>query len=427
MSVTRGGSLIAAVCIAAGIACGAVDQAPRFTREIPWHGRGIWLKADTHIHTEFSDGKYSVEDVIARAAGFGCQVVAITDHLDGELDAATPEYFAAIDAARRAHSEMIVLAGGEWSIPPWGGDEHATVLVHPAVERKLVEFKRDYDDYERPTHDPALAGRALQWLAAQAAVEREPPVIIYEHPSRADDRSAANGADMRAWRSVNDLFIGFAGAPGHQGIVPAGDYHKEQTIDRWDPVVARPGDAWDMLLADGLDLWGAYAPSDFHTDGGTLKDRWPCQFSATWLYAPRRDAAAVLQAFRAGSFFAEHGGIVREAELRVSAPGLPRPAIAGEAIAVPRAASVTVDLSFRATGTTWSGASSRVDRVQLITVDATGTRIAVDERHDGQPMLTRSLQVPPGGLVIRARGYADTSAGDRLAFYTNPVRVTSPR
>ena len=104
-------SIIAASVLAlAASACGSEVAAPRFVREIPWHGRGVWLKADTHIHTEFSDGGYDLRDVVAKAAGHGCDVVAVTDHLDVNLDAATPEYFAAIEAARNAHPQMAILA-----------------------------------------------------------------------------------------------------------------------------------------------------------------------------------------------------------------------------------------------------------------------------------------------------------------------------
>src|SRR4051794_17970772 len=83
---------------------------------------------------------------------------------------------------------------------------------------------------------------------------------------------------------------------------------KAQSVDRWDPAVARLGDAWDTLLAGGLDVWAAHAPSDFHNaDPNDLNDYWPGQFSETWLYAPERTHAGALRALRAGTFFAAHG------------------------------------------------------------------------------------------------------------------------
>ena len=158
------------------------------------------------------------------------------------------------------------MGGMEWNLPPWGGDEHATVFVPVSKERRLTEFKASFDDYGRDKHEAALAVAGLQWLAAQATDGATKPVVTYEHPSRKDAKSMENVDDMRAWRKVNDVVIGFSGAPGHQGKPPIGGYnYNEKPIDRWDPVAARPGDAWDTLLNGGLDIWGAYAPSDFHT------------------------------------------------------------------------------------------------------------------------------------------------------------------
>ena len=77
-----------------------VTAATRFTRRVPWAGAGVWLKAETHTHTKFSDGSSSVDELADRAVANGCDVLAITDHSDANLKAATPEYHDAIRAAR---------------------------------------------------------------------------------------------------------------------------------------------------------------------------------------------------------------------------------------------------------------------------------------------------------------------------------------
>src|SRR5262249_21918772 len=144
----------------------AVSEAPaEFVRQIPWAGHGTWIAADTHIHTVFSDGGSTGAAVVAKAAEYGCQAVAITDDKDGNLKAATPEYAAAITAARAANPRMVIVAGVEWNIPPFGGDEHAVVLVPPGNHEwtTLAEFKRRFDDYHRPDHDSLDAVEALKW------------------------------------------------------------------------------------------------------------------------------------------------------------------------------------------------------------------------------------------------------------------------
>lgn len=418
--------MIAVAALSAG-ALRAQPGAARFVREVPWSGTGVWLKIDTHTHTNFSDGARTVDEVLNRATVYGCDAVAITDHTDLNLKAATPEYFNAIEKARKARPNMIVFAGVEWNIPPANGEQHVTVLVAPELEKQLTTFKQLFDDFNRPSRDRRSAAEGLRWLAANAtSTDGIAPVAVYEHPSRRAERSIDNVADMKAWRAVNDIVIGFSGAPGHQGTTPIGTYaFKEVPIDRWDPVAARIGDAWDTVLQDGLDVWAAYAPSDFHSANlADQADYWPGQFSETWVYAPERSSVGVLQALHAGSFFANHGRIVREVELHVTAPGLSRPAGAGEVVSVPKSAEVTVDLSIKVPAEAWRPGRNHVDLVEIIAVDQSGASVIAQGRPaEAGPAIAKTVHVPDGGIVFRARGFSLLETRTRLAFYTNPVRV----
>jgi hypothetical protein len=308
---------IAAVVVAAtsGAAIGLVARsqgarpavrAASFVVATPWAGHGTWLAGDLHAHTTFSDGKYAPADVANHAVGFGCGVVTITDHSDDNLNAASLEYADAIRAVRASHPGLVVPAGVEWNVPPFGGDEHAVLLLPSSDNewRVLAEFKRRFDDLHRPSHDPALATEALRWLAANGAAGGVPPVVIDNHPSRKKAPEAAVPS-MVGWRQANDLFIGFEGGPGHQRAPVIGSYRPEvPTIDRWDPVVAEVGGAWDRLLQQGLNVWGAETVSDFHNDDpGPFHDYWPCEFAETWFYVPEPTTAGVLRAARAGAFF----------------------------------------------------------------------------------------------------------------------------
>jgi hypothetical protein len=416
--------LLVALGLAVLLACSGksigAQNTPKLIREIPWADSGVWLRADTHVHTTFSDGSSTVEEVVSRAEVNGLDVIAITDHLDRNLKAATPAYFAAIEAARRAHPRMIVLAGAEWNIPPWGGDEHAVVLVPRDAESELGAFKAMFDDLDRNSHEPALADDGLRWLEAHATRADVTPVIVYEHPSRRAEQSLQRAQVLERWLSVNSLVVGFSGAPGHQGKAPFGGYKNEMTIDRWDPVAARVGGAWDSLLQDGHDVWAAYAPSDFHNDAPTdAADLWPGEFSSTWLYSPDRTQAGVLRSLRAGSFFADHGQLVREVRISVSTPGLARAAQAGEVARTAASAAVRVDVRFKP-----ASREANVEEVEVIGITRDGARVVANERPT-ESAATFSTAAPRGGIVFRARGYYTTSDGARLAFYTNPVRVVT--
>ncbi|QDU38456.1 putative hydrolase [Maioricimonas rarisocia] len=416
-----------------GLLCmGCMEESPpaRFTRQIEWIGKGQWLKADTHLHTKFSDGAHTVSEVVARGAGHGCDVLAVTDHADRALGAATPEYAEAIEVARREHPNLLILAGLEWNVPPWDGDEHATVLMPAGPDEflQLADFKKQFDDYGRDSHDAALADAALTWLALQVDRDGIAPVVIYNHPSRKDARSIENVADLQRWRGINELVIGFSGAPGHQAGEPLGAYeYREFPIDRWDPAAARVGDAWDALLQAGIDVWAARAPSDFHKVAPSgVSDYWPGEFSETWMYVPDRTAAGVLRAFHAGSFFAAHGHIIREVRLVVVAPGLERPAESGEAIEVAVGTDLDISVEGLVPDFDWSGMANRIDLVELIAITPDMARVVAEqEPASGTRLLSTTIPVPQGGLVLRARGRRRVADGPDLMFYTNPIRVVA--
>jgi hypothetical protein len=400
---------------------------PRFVRQIEWAETGRWLKVDTHLHTGFSDGGHEVAVLIAHAREHGCDAVAITDHADAKLSAATPEYAQAIVEARRRFPDMIILAGLEWNVPPDGGDTHATLLVPPGQrEWELLDtFKRRFDDYGREQHDVALADEAMKWLVEQSPEVGPGPILFYNHPSRKRERSMDLVAPFKRLRKAGDLLVGFSGAPGHQASQVVGAYKSqkgtEKLLHRWDPAAARLGDAWDTLLADGLDVWAARAPSDFHN---TKMDYWPGQFSETWLYAPDKSAAGVLKALRAGCFFGCHGHIVRQVELLVHTPGLPRPAIPGEVIQVAERSPLRVTLRFKTAERDWQDMPSHVDHVELIAITSKGAEIVTRRKlQSGSESLEFELDAPAGGVVLRARGGRTMSDNSKLMFYTNPIRV----
>ncbi len=418
----------AIVAIAVAFAVGsafAIQQwtRPRFERQLSWAGSGVWLKAETHVHSKFSDGGHTIEQLAERAAANGCDVLAITDHTDGNLKAATPEYHAAIAAARTRVPQLVILTGIEWNVPPGKGQDHAVVLLPVGLEDAAVigEFKQKFDDENKEGENPELAEAAFAWLRS-GTTGSVLPVMFLNHPGRRAPDIDAVGKQL-AWLSEigQGVFVGAEGAPGHQKARPLGAYGGAlKPDDRWDPAIAPPGAAWDRQLQGGKPMWGALATSDFH--GESNGDYWPCEFSATWLYARERSAGAALEALRAGSFFGVHGDIAREVQLTLTAEGLPRPAMAGESVRLPSGAELTLEVRATVPPADWAGQPNQIDRVELIAV----TRDSAEVVHSG-PLADGGLRyrmtAPAGGLVIRARGRRVVEDGPDLQFYTNPIVV----
>ena len=280
-------------------------------------------------------------------------------------------------------------------------------------------------DLDKKGENPELATEALQWLRAHSDGPDDLPVIFLNHPGR---RAKDVEAVWHEWsflaKEGAGIVVGAEGAPGHQNAKPLGAYGGAIVPeDRWDPSVVAPGAAWDRLLQQGQDAWGALASSDFHAESNG--DYWPCQFSYTAIYAPDRSEAGVLRALRAGSFVGVHGGIVRSAELRVMSPGLERPALAGESIRVAAGAALSVDLVMDIPGTDWSGAANHIDAIDLIGISKDGARIVASGTPGADGRWHSEVTTPAGGIVLRARGRRVIDDGPDLLFYTNPVRVTA--
>lgn len=415
---------LAVAAAGAGLAYQARSARPRFERQIAWAGAGVWLKAETHVHTKFSDGG-PFDAVIDHAMANGCDVLAITDHTDGNLIAATPEYHAAIAAARARAPNMTILTGIEWNVPPGKGQDHAVVLFPPELDDAVItgEFKTRFDDFNKEGENPELAVEAFEWLRARAKGASAPVVMFLDHPSRrAPDIAAVDRQISWLARIGASVFAGAEGAPGHQHADPLGAYGKAlKPEDRWDPAIAPPGQAWDRALARGEDIWGALATSDFHAPSNG--DYWPCEFSATWIYAPDRSIPGVLRALRAGAFVGEHGHIVRDVEFSASADGLPRAAIPGETIKLPAGASVRLRLRATVPPVDWNGAPNRIDAIEFIATAKANATLLHRGTLDADGAIEYALTVPAGGIVIRARGRRVVDDGPDLLFYTNPIRI----
>jgi hypothetical protein len=405
---------LAGCAAAALVGCGG-PQDPEFVTSVPWSYADRFLIVDTHTHSTFSDGRLSPTELFGLAKENGCDAVAITDHSDAGA-VATAAYFDAIDTARRQVPGLIVFAGLEWNVPPYGGREHVIVVTAPRLERELTRFRAAFEGEQND------AVRGFAWLEQLRADPHE-VIALYAHPSRKDASVGENRSDVLEWRRGGERLIGFEGAPGHQRAERVGSYKGPlKTVSGWDPVAAEVGGAWDQLLDEGLDIWAALAPSDFHNQ---KLDYPPCGFSRTHVQVAERSHAGILAALHAGTFWADHGKVLDALTVHAGAPGLLVPASPGESFSLGDAGAVTVTVSIEP----GFGASGRTMIVDFI-----------GNGRNGQPQLLESQRFETAAVVearfadlvagsdgssayFRVRVRVEGEDGRKLAAYSNPIRV----
>ncbi len=395
---------------------------------IPWASEGTWLSVDTHIHTKHSDGGFTITAIAEKALEFGCDAIAITDHADGDLTAGTISYFREIEAINRIYPELSIISGLEWNLPPYEGREHATVLFPQGENSAVVasQFREKFDDYKNTRSPFVSVLDGLKWLETSFESYPALPAVFYNHPSR----KASNLREIRRnamdWHK-NTVFLGFSGAPGHQRM-PAeriGAYKtKLKTVDRWDPIVAENGGVWDSLLGQGVALWGARAPSDFHGPNG---DYWPCQFSETKVYARDNSINSVIEALHKGAFFGSHGKVVRDIKFTVNNDFLSRPAVMGETVSTLKGTDLEISIEISLNGINWKGAPASLDEIELIVTSGDGvtSRIYDAKEHTNEPVVTVVVSdiKASGDMAIRWRGRSIQKGNRDYMFYTNPIFI----
>jgi hypothetical protein len=296
------------------------------------------------------------------------------------------------------------------------------ILLEPSLERTVLpEFKSRFEG------EKASAADGLRWLAQQVP-DRDRIAMIYNHPSRLDMDPEENDRDYLTWNEAGGLFIGFEGGPGHQKAPSPGDYRgKFRTEARWDPVVAQVGGTWDRLLDAGYSVWGALAVSDYHTAD---LDYAPCGFARTHIRVPQRDHRSVLIALRAGSFWADQGGILSDFAFVLVHRDLLLPATAGEVIRATPSAKPTLRVKIRrgpaAQGLPvtieliGNGADGKPQRVAARELSAT------EDTFDWVPA-TLIAGGDKRSAYFRARAMVKKSPDDVLMAYSNPIRIVLNR
>ena len=369
-----------------------------------WDRQGEWLLGDLLAFSKRGGGALALDDLLTLARSNGCDFLVVADAGSLRSAAARQGWLKALEAATAKTPKMTVLAGA--------------LCEGPAGERLLAIGEADGPTLELLGE---LAGRfaagsrpALRWLAAE---ERGRGVVGFAVPP--EGRALASGP-LGDWMAAAPQVVGFL------ALRQADKLSSREAKPKWAQAALEAGGVWDELLDRGTSLWGAAAASGFKRPDGQFL---PGQYATTRLWATGRAPRDILAALRDGRFWCGEGRCVRVVNLGVSAAVAERPAKAGEVLWVAPGDQVIAELAIEVPPHDFAGRKTALERVELISnFDGRPAVIASFASVAGRRLLTHTL--PPArdanggtGFYVRARGWSRLEGGERLFFYTNPVRV----
>ncbi|MHB1315906.1 MAG: PHP domain-containing protein [Christensenellales bacterium] len=157
----------------------------------------IRLCADYHMHTYYSDGKASVEDMVQAAIRKNMARIAITDHGSGHLLSGVHKWdklCAELEAAQKKHSGIEILLGLEANLMSYEGDIDVSDkdlkkydIIVMGLHKTAVTWKSVWQFYVNPRLSGAVKKKKLAGLTAKAyqkAMQRY-PIGIIAHPGYA--------------------------------------------------------------------------------------------------------------------------------------------------------------------------------------------------------------------------------------------------
>lgn len=420
--------IITVAIIGLWLVSGSFTDKPSIVFSPSWSGKDATIIFDPHTHTRYSDGSLAPSELVALGKQYGCDALAITDHSDTVGSASTAQ-LAEIASLRQQYPQMLIFAGIELNMPSYAGREHVNVIAHPRIESSFIRQLGDIAQSSvrrvaGSTEERASDAPTLDFINVTGAGRNE-VIVIYNHPSRKVLKLESSKTDILEWSENTGLITAIEGAPGHQNSKTLGSYSTYFSLkDRWDPVVAIVGGVWDQLLSRGFNIWGAIASSDYHN---RMLDRPPCEFARTHISVADKTYDGVMDALRAGTFWADHGHILDQFHFSIEVDGLEQSIHPGSVVRVPSSeglAFVTVSLQ-RGPGS--QGKPLTVDIVSNCGDGSTSIAHSASLA-EYETVETAFLPVFASGLdgqscYMRARVRLSNSDEPDFLAHTNPIRI----
>ena len=331
---------------------------------------GQWMAGDFHQHTLYSDGSFSMSEVMTSGFRFGLDWQANSDHGGTSLwnenklywdDPSLNTIFLGNDtssdghrlmwrwqnlrdyaypqvvALRAANPDKLIASALEWNIP---GHEHCLVGIiandgQPISDFEYMSDRMDKDTsrdmqkkngspiyriFERNNRPHLDAVAAAAWLQANY---RYTSWLIPAHPERLSSYDIADFRDFN--NAAPDVAFGFEGMPGHQKAKIRGDYCIQSngggTYGGAGCNIAKIGGLWDALLGEGR-VWSTFANSDFHN---TDREFWPGEYTKNYTFVQdkngdgRYSLEELVDGLRSGNSFCVTGDLINALDFSIQA------------------------------------------------------------------------------------------------------------
>lgn len=162
-----------------------------------------WSRLDLHMHSDRSDGRWSVDEVLRRAAGGGLDVIAITDH---DLPAQAPAGRICIGG-----QPLHVIHGAEISGVHEGVELHLLVYFPGEMPEAFRAFCTELAAKRAHRYEQARENLGVDLPAADDAAQRGERALTRLHLSRAL-------VEHGHAKNLSDAFMRFTG--DRHGNVP---------------------------------------------------------------------------------------------------------------------------------------------------------------------------------------------------------------
>ena len=226
-----------------------------------------WYRGDLHCHSSYSDGSYSVDDVVSYAHGRGLDFLAVTDHQ-------TFTQHHRLLQLQSQYADLLLLRGMEWT--SYHG--HANIF---GLTR--------YEDYH-----VGAPGFAIQPIVDQ--VHQDGAMFSVNHPDLPGITISPNVSVSLGWTvpdtdwSTVDSLEVVNGPSALEGFV-------SNPLN--DAAIAR----WDDLLLEGLRITAVGGSDDHRAGQGSGVTNAPIGMPTTVVYAEELSEAGIMAGIRSGRVY----------------------------------------------------------------------------------------------------------------------------